>query len=190
MDNIQKIKKRLQKSEKTRRKNPFYFILMTTLTLISLTLGFLIYAHFDESGAFLFKAFGIKADFSALNSKVNGIVDDIFNFNILGQNGEDETVSAKTRYIPLGNDYYQMEDQRVLTIHKGTIVYISEDDLGDFVVISYENGVVGSYFALEEILVKRYDVLKKGEQVGSYSGSFKVIFSKNDKKITYEEALL
>ena len=59
-----------------------------------------------------------------------------------------------------------------------------------FVMITYENGVVASYYELFDPIVKTLDQLKAGDVIASYETKFKVLFQKGNQLISYEEALL
>ena len=187
MDELEIIKNRISKTKQN--KNKIYKIMMTLLLIASLGIGFLIYARLDPNGSLMKKAFNVNIDFNSLNDKVDDILDRMFNFNIVNNNDDDQLVSGEVGYISLGNDLYSLEDQRVLTLNKGLVSHVEKDNDSYFVIISYPNSVKATYFFIYDVIVKIGDELKKGDQIATYETSFKVLFFKGDKKITYEEAI-
>ena len=71
----------------------------------------------------------------------------------------------------------------------GVILGVYEDDEYYTVLVSYNNGVLASYSNLEEVIVKQYDTLDKGENFAFYNQEFKAVFKKNNNLITYNEAI-
>ncbi len=192
MDEIQQIQKKIdeKKHQKKRKKSPIFHFFMILFMILSLGIGFLIYARIDENGTFFNRIFHTNVNFTEMNQAISRVLDRMFNFNLFGGKKDDQTVSGTVQYIPLENDYYKAEDQRVLMLQDGIISYLDEDEEGTFVVVSYENGVNASYFGLFDPLVKVLDELDVGDQIASYETSFKVIFFKGNEKISYEEAQL
>ncbi len=192
MDEIQQIQKKIdeKKHQKKRKKSPVFHFFMILFMILSLGIGFLIYARIDENGTFFNRIFHTNVNFTEMNQAISRVLDRMFNFNLFGGKKDDQTVSGTVQYIPLENDYYKAEDQRVLMLQDGIISYLDQDEEGTFVVVSYENGVNASYFGLFDPLVKVLDELDVGDQIASYETSFKVIFFKGNEKISYEEAQL
>lgn len=192
MDEIKQIQQQIdeKKHRKKRKKSPVFHFFMILFMVLSLGIGFLIYARIDENGTFFNRIFHTNVNFSQMNQAISRVLDRMFNFNLFGGKKGDQSVSGTVSYIPLEDDYYKAEDQRVLMLQDGIISYIDQDDEGTFVVVSYENGVNASYFGLFDPLVKVLDELDVGDQIASYETSFKVIFFKGNEKISYEEAQL
>lgn len=192
MDEIKQIQQQIdeKKHRKKRKKSPVFHFFMILFMVLSLGIGFLIYARIDENGTFFNRIFHTNVNFSQMNQAISRVLDRMFNFNLFGGKKGDQPVSGTVSYIPLEDDYYKAEDQRVLMLQDGIISYIDQDDEGTFVVVSYENGVNASYFGLFDPLVKVLDELDVGDQIASYETSFKVIFFKGNEKISYEEAQL
>lgn len=185
MDDIETIKKRIENT--TYKKGSLYKIMMTILLVAALGIGFLIYARNDPEATVLNSVFGSSLNFHYLNENVDKTLDRMFNFNIVDNNDKDLPVSGSVNYISLGDDLYKCEDMQVKMLKKGIVSYIEKDTNSYFVVISYQNSIKASYFFLESLLVKVGDELKKGDTFANYENNFKVIFTKNNKKITYEE---
>lgn len=152
---------------------------MTILGLTSIVLGFLIYAKGNPNGT----VFGVKM--ASINAKTDDLFSNIFTLNIFGKK-EDEAVDASNMYTYLGNGKYKSEDSSIRCLNKGTVNHVEEDFM---IVISYDNGVVASYYGIDETLVKVNDRMKPNDILASYSESFYAVFLKDNNTITYEEAL-
>lgn len=179
MDEIEKIRKRLSKTEK-KSKGKLYTFFMSVFCLMSLTLGFLIYAKHNPNGS----VFGINL--ASINEKFNKTLGNIFTLNIFSKG--DKTVDASVKYFSLGDDLYNYDDESIPSLKEGTVTYTSKQDGKYFVLLAYDNGVTASYFNVSELLVKVQDRLKPGDIIGSYEDSFKVIFVRGESKVTYEDA--
>ena len=76
-------------------------------------------------------------------------------------------VHDNTYYQNTGIDYVAEKPFDVLAIDNGTVTNVKEDDnLGKIVEIKHENGLISSYQSLSEILVKKNDVITKGQLIG------------------------
>lgn len=182
MDIIRKIRNRLGKKDKV---NLFYRISCSILICISIILGFLIYAKKDEEATFLNENFNINVNFSKMNSWIN----DLFNFKKTSNN-EYFPVANNKIYLPIGKDLYQTDSNEIFMINKGIILGVNqESDASYTLLISYDNGVIASYFNIVTCLVKEYDQLQKGEIIGYYNESFKALFKKGDSLVNYEDAV-
>lgn len=190
MESIDKIKRRIEKQYNQKRIS-----LWRTLSLLcmifSMIMGFLIYAKKDENANFLKEHFNVEASFTNMNQNISSFLNSIFNFDIFkSSTGGDQMVDATVSYINEGNNLYSSEGNQVSMLKNGTILFTSSDNDGKIIITSYDNGVVATYFMLSSLEVKVYDYLKQGDIIGTYEGQFKVLFSKDNKLISYEEALL
>ncbi len=193
MDELEMIRKRIAepKKEKSHKRHPLYRLMMIILILTSFLLGFLIYARVDENGTFLNKIFHTNINFSSFNEKVNNIFDRMFNFNVFKNQGGDQTVNGNVMYLKTSDkDHYTCEDNNVRMLKRGVISYVDEVENSTFIMVTYENGVIASYFDLFDPLVKAADQLKCGDIIANYENSFKVIFQKEGSVISYEEAFM
>ena len=93
-------------------------------------------------------------------------------------------------YVQLEDDYYVYEDNRVVALKDGIVSYVEQKDGSYFVVVSYPNNVMSSYFDIINPIVNVNDHILKNSTIGEYENSFKVVFIKDNKKISYEEAIL
>ena len=70
----------------------------------------------------------------------------------------------------------------------GIVLGVYEKDYQKSILVSYSNGVLASYSLCEDVLVKQYDQLEKGDVLSSYTDNFKVLFRKDNKLVNYYEA--
>ncbi len=184
MDDVETIKRRIENP--INKKSSLFKIMITILLITALGIGFLIYARSDPNATLLNNLFGLNINFKQLNENVDNALERMFNFNVI-DNEDDAPVSGNINYINLGDDLYKSDDQQVKMLKKGLISHIEKDDNSYFVVVSYKDNIKASYFFLYDLTIKKGDELNKGDPIASYENSFKVIFSKNNKKISYEE---
>lgn len=190
MEELEEIQRRMENPTENKKKRSLaYKIMMSMMLIIVLALGFLIYARVDENGSFLNRIFHTEFNFTQLNTKVNRFLDNMFRFN-LKDDTDDLPVSGSIQYEALENNYYRTEDQSVRMLKRGVVSYIETKDNQSFIMITYENGVVASYFDLYDPLIKTLDQLKAGDIIANYETQFKVLFQKGKQLISYEEALL
>ena len=190
MDEIEEIQKRMEKGEtKKAKRSTAYKIMMSFLIVLALALGFLIYARVDENGSVLNNIFHSNISFTSFNAKINRFLDNMFRFN-LKDNQDDLPVGGSVTYGALEDNYYRSEDQSVRMLKRGVVSYMETKNQESFVMITYENGVVASYYELFDPIVKTLDQLKAGDVIASYETKFKVLFQKGNQLISYEEALL
>ncbi len=183
MDEIEEIQKRMEKGEtKKAKRSTAYKIMMSFLIVLALALGFLIYARVDENGSVLNNIFHSNISFTSFNAKINRFLDNMFRFNL--KDNQDD--------LPVGGSvtYEASEDQSVRMLKRGVVSYMETKNQESFVMITYENGVVASYYELFDPIVKTLDQLKAGDVIASYETKFKVLFQKGNQLISYEEALL
>ena len=190
MEELEEIQRRMENPTENKKKRSLtYKIMMSMMLIIVLALGFLIYARVDENGSFLNRIFHTEFNFTQLNTKVNRFLDNMFRFN-LKDDTDELPVSGSIQYEALENNYYRTEDQSVRMLKRGVVSYIETKDNQSFIMITYENGVVASYYELFDPIVKTLDQLKAGDVIASYETKFKVLFQKGNQLISYEEALL
>ena len=185
MEQVNQIKKRLNKEEKKSKIISFFTVF---LAFLSIALGCMIYMKKDQNGTFLKENFNIDVSFEPFNSKVNGIIDSLFKLE-LNKDKNEAPVSNNVYYIEKGNNLFETSDNGVNMLDGGVILGVYEDKELYTVLVSYNNGVLASYSNLEEVIVKQYDTLDKGDNFAFYNQEFKAVFKKNNNLITYNEAI-
>lgn len=174
------MKKINDSAKKKKSHNALYVFSLSVLLLIAITMGTLIYAKSNPSG----QIFGIS--FATINAKLENLTN-IFKPNISDKN--DQTVSTSPKYQKLGNNYYCYENDSVPALFDGIISNVSTQDDDYFVLVNYTNGVTAYYYELKEVLVKSNDTIKVNDIIGQYETKFKVIFTKNNNTIDYDQAI-
>ena len=70
----------------------------------------------------------------------------------------------------------------------GIVIFIGDKEgYGKTVIVQQENGVDVWYSNLEEINVKLYDYIKKGNLIGMVNQNLYLVFIKNGDVIDYKE---
>ena len=187
MMNIKQIRNRINKKDNKGKILSFLSLIMIILSII---LGGMIYMKKDENGKFLNENFGISVNFKTFNNKVNSLVNSLFKFEFENGNPSDQLVSNNVLYIPLENNMFISEDTSISMLHDGVILGVYQENENYSLLVSYNNGVIASYSSLNEVIVKQYDELSKGDEFASYEDSFKVLFKKDGKLISYNEAIV
>ena len=187
MSELEIIKKRIE-SNKENKKSKLYKLTMTLFIILSLGIGFLIYARIDPNASALNKLLNTNYNFNALNSNIDKFINGMFNFNVFDDDSLE--VDGDVMYVQLEDDYYVYEDNRVVALKDGIVSYVEQKDGLYFVVVSYPNNVMASYFDIINPIVNVNDHILKKSTIGEYENSFKVVFIKDNKKISYEEAIL
>lgn len=83
--------------------------------------------------------------------------------------------------LTVSNDYL------IPNIYEGIIVFIGEKEgYGKTIIVESENISIW-YCNLDEINVKMYDYIKKGELLGSVSNNLYLVFSKDGEFVDYKE---
>ena len=173
--------------------NKFFLFIKGILLIAVLILGFLIYARNDANASFINSVFHTNISFTKMNETIDLYISNLLsNFNIFtfNNNQEDETVNKEIEYIKLEENYYFTNANYVKCLTKGKVVKVDENIDTFSVTIFYKNEVTACYYDLLETFVKYQDEVNIDTFIGTYNAKFKVLFEKNGKLITYEEALL
>ena len=194
MDNITKIKKSLKRRHielkdealKINKKSNLYKICMLFMTVYALFVGFAIYAKNDVNGIYLNSVLKTNFNFKEFNETINDFLDLRI---IKDKNNGDMVVSGSTNYIDLGNDYYMSDGNLAISLDDGVVSYVNGKDDSYMVIIEYDNGVIDTYYDLVEVNVFSNDRVYSNDIIGSYNEKVRIIFIKNDMKVSYEDAI-
>lgn len=169
----------VKKNKKSNHKGVFTFF-MSMMALVSLVLGFLIFARSNPNGT----VFGIKM--ADVNNAVSRLFSNMFSFNIFKSNDKTTQVDTQVSYISLGEGKFISDDGSVRSLYNGTVNYVEKVEEDNYlVVMSYDNGIVASYYNLTDIMIKNNDRLKSNDIIGNYETSFNAVFMKDDQVIPY-----
>ena len=188
MDKIEKIRNRINNKEvnKTKKSKLLSFV-NCCLFLSFLGVGILTYCKVDENATLVNGMFDTDFSFVEMNNSIDTFLDNLFNNKEI----EEEVVSFENEYRDIGNNNYQTDDKVVNMIHDGKVVSVNyHTEYKYFIVIQYENGVVGMYTHIDETTICVDQKLNKNEIIGTYQGEFfNCIFKKGQDVIKYSDAI-
>ncbi|MFV0394948.1 MAG: M23 family metallopeptidase [Coprobacillaceae bacterium] len=103
---------------------------------------------------------------------------------------EDLKVSSDVMYTHVEDDYYKNNSNEVINFEKGKVIYTgTQEEMGSYIVVLFENDVQVTYSGLQEIFVSLYDTVDQGMVVGTYNEKFTLLFERLGKEISYETYL-
>lgn len=201
MEELEKIKNRIQNrrnsskevdveviemERKYSKPSKLYKVSMLCLVIMALFLSLAVYAKKDENGKFMKDTFGININFASFNKTMNKLI----NFRIVDSitNG-DIPVSNVPNYVHLGDDLYVNGSSEVKSIDDGVVTYIYSDETGYLVIVENDSGFRSVYSNLVEVSVKVNDRVYFDSIIGVVEEKVKIVFSKDNEKITYEQVL-
>ena len=171
--------------KKYSKPSKLYKIVMFTLVIMALFLSIAVYAKKDENGSFLKNTFGIDINFVSFNKTMNSLLD----FRVVDTITDDAPVSNVPNYIHMGEDIYVNGGSEVTSIDDGVVTYVAKDDYGYLVIIENDSGFRSVYSNLVDIGVKVNDRIYFDSVIGVVEEEVKIVFSKDNQKITYEQVL-
>ena len=200
MKELEKIKNRIQSRrgssqevvidiEEVERKyskpSKIYKIVMALMVLMAMFLSVAVYAKKDQNGVFLREKLGINVNFSAFNKTINKML----NFRTIENIANTSPVSNVPNYIHMGDDIYINGSSEVTSIDDGVVTYIHSDEFGYLVIVEHDSGFRSVYSNLSDVSVKINDRIYFESIIGVVEEQVKIVFSKDNKKITYEQVL-
>lgn len=103
---------------------------------------------------------------------------------------DDIAVNGGVEYTHLKDEYYTNNTNEVINLKKGKVIYTgSEELIGSYVVVLFENDVQVTYSKMQETFVKLYDTVDQGMVLGTYNEKVALEFEYLGKKISYETFL-
>lgn len=103
---------------------------------------------------------------------------------------EDIPVNAAVTYMHVEGNYYKNSSNEVINFEKGKVIYTgSQEEMGSYVVVLFENDVQVTYSGLQEIFVSLYDTVEQGMVIGTYNEKVILLFERLGKDISYETYL-
>ena len=201
MEELEKIKNRIQNRRNNSKEvdvevvemerlytkpSKFYKFIMFALVIMALFLSIAVYAKKDENGNFLKDKFGINVNFASFNKTMNKLINfRVFNTVVTG----DATVSNVPNYVHLGEDIYINGGSEITSIDDGVVTYVYSDETGYLVIVENDSGFRSVYSNLVDVSVKINDRVYFDSVIGVVNEEVKIVFSKNNEKITYEQVL-
>lgn len=188
MSDIEEVRKRLQKrkgNHKSLNDNSFKKIYNGMIRLMVLLLVGLSIVTYTK----VFPDTNIKEYIlNDQNYKVftNWVASTFLNF--LPNN--DITVSGGVEYTHLDDKYYSNNTNEVINFKNGKVIYTgSQEMIGNYVVVLFDNDVQVTYSNMQDVFVKLYDTVEQGMVLGTYNEKVALEFERLGKKITYETFL-
>lgn len=186
-----------EKNEESFFKRFMFSNLIKALIIIVIFLGSLIYIRQSDDNKALFKKFvyNNSLSFAKIYNLYNKYLGDFIPFK---NSKEDETkvvTDEKITYqnITKENEGYMLSvanDYAVASIKSGIVIEKKEDEkYNTMIKVQDKEGLVITYGMLDDIDVKLYDYVKKGEILGNVKGKLYLIFEKDDKYLSYEKYL-
>ena len=171
--------------KKYSKPSKLYKISMFALVIMALFLSVAVYAKKDENGKFLKDTLGIDVNFTSFNKTINNLL----NFRAVDAIVDDIPVSNVPNYVHMGEDVYVNGGSEVTSIDDGVVTYVASDDYGYLVIIENDSGFRSVYSNLVDVGVKVNDRVYFDSIIGVVEEEVKIVFSKNNEKITYEQVL-
>jgi murein DD-endopeptidase MepM/ murein hydrolase activator NlpD len=172
--------------QKYSKPSKIYKLSMSILIVLALFLSVAVYAKKDENGKFVNETFGININFASFNKTMN----ELLNFRVVDVmvNG-DQAVSNVPSYVHMGEDFYSNGSSEVTSIDDGVVTYVYSDETGCLVIIENDSGFRSVYSNLLDVSVKVNDRVYFDSVIGVVEEKVKIVFSKDDKKLTYEQVV-
>lgn len=192
-------KKNKQKNNKENSMiSKFLFqVLIKSLVVIIIFIGTLIYIKKDEKNKDNIKkiVYQNSLSFAKIYSVYKKYLGDVIPFKNNFNDNTKKVSSEKITYKSIkkeGNGYILKvaEDYAVTSIKTGIIIEVKKDDkYGTLIKIQDKDGLNITYGYLDNIDVKLYDYVDKGQIIGVSNNKLYLVFEKNNKYISYEEYL-
>lgn len=99
------------------------------------------------------------------------------------------TVSLTTHYSLQEDHFYDAENQQVISIDDGIVIYTDKQDSGYLILVKQDNDVLVTYGAMSEVHVNENDRILKGQILGLCQEAVYLDFSLNGITIDFDEAL-
>lgn len=201
-NNFDLYKKKLKQEKGNEDKNGFmrkflFTIFIKSLIVIVLFLAALIYIRQNDNNKEKFKnaVYNNSLSFAKIYNVYNKYLGDALPFKNIFKDNTKVVSNDKLSYseIKKENDGYMLtvsSDYMVTAIKSGIVIEQKKNETyGNIIKIQDKNGLNITYGCLEEVSVKLYDYVEKGELLGKTNQKLYLIFEKDGKYLSYEEYL-
>lgn len=190
-----------KKKKKDKDGNTLYKLLFSalikSLIVVIIFLASLIYIKQSDVNKEKFEKVVYKnsLSFAKIYSVYKKYLGDVIPFKNIFKNNTKVVSNEKITYEKIekqGNGYVlSVSDEYVVSSIKGGIITeVKKDDKNlNIIKIQDENGLNISYGYLQELNVKLYDYVEKGEILGKCDKKLYLIFEKDEKYLSYEKYL-
>jgi len=167
-------------------KNVFFDVMSFFGFIYCVFFSIVIYTHLDVNGALVSPFAGNNTNFASFNKTIDDFFLNFFRFN---NSSDDKAVSEEINYFQVDEHTFTTEDQQIKMLGDGLITYkVLEQNHTYSIIVNY-GAVTATYFQVTNPSVDIEDHLLAGEKIGDYDESFQVYFQKDQKYITYIEAI-
>lgn len=190
-------KEKKKEEDESLFKKLIFSSIIKTLLVIVVFLGSLIYIRQSDNKKEMFKklVYTNSLSFAKIYNLYNKYLGDVIPFK---NTKKDDTKIVSDEKISYSNiikekDGYILEvsqNYSVPSIKSGIVIESKTDDTyGNIIKIQDKNSLVITYGNLENLNIKLYDYVEKGEILGTCNNKLYIMFMKDDKALSYEEYL-
>ncbi len=201
-DTTELFKKRMKKKkDEDVPNNPFYkfgfTLIIKTLIVGVLFLSSLIYVRQSDKNSEQFKkvVYQNSISFAKIYNTYQKYLGDVVPFKNIFKDNTKVVSGERITYesIKKENDGFMLEvasDYAVPVIKGGIVVEVKNNETyHNLIKTQDKNGLNVTYGMLDDVNVKLYDYVEKGELLGRVEKKLYLIFEKDDKYLSYEEYL-
>ena len=192
---------KLNKKNEDTKKNYLYKFLFTTavkiLIVTILFLSSLIYIKQSDKNKEKYKNFvyNNSLSFAKIYSIYNQYLGDVVPFKNIFKDNTKQVSNEKIKYEKIekeGDGYLLtvLSEYPVSSVQSGIIIKsVSSDKYNNLITIQDKNGLNITYGYLDNLNVKLYDYVEKGEILGTANKKLYMVFQKDNEFLSYEKYL-
>lgn len=192
---------KLNKKNEDTKKNYLYKFLFTTavkiLIVTILFLSSLIYIKQSDKNKEKYKNFvyNNSLSFAKIYSIYNQYLGDVVPFKNIFKDNTKQVSTEKITYEKIekeGDGYLLtvLSEYPVSSVQSGIIIKsVSSDKYNNLITIQDKNGLNITYGYLDNLNVKLYDYVEKGEILGTANKKLYMVFQKDNEFLSYEKYL-
>ena len=193
-----KLKKEKKDDDNKSTLSKFLFtILIKSLIVVLLFLSSMIFIRQNDKNKKIFKekVYNNSLSFAKIYNLYSKYLGDALPFKDTIKDDTKKVSNEKITYSSIkkeGDDYLLVvpSNYTLQSIKSGIVIEVKKDDkYKNIVKIQDKSGVNITYKNLNEVEVKLYDYVEKGEILGSASGKLYINFEKDGKYLSYEKYL-
>lgn len=193
-----KLKKEKKDDDNKSTLSKFLFtILIKSLIVVLLFLSSMIFIRQNDKNKKIFKekVYNNSLSFAKIYNLYSKYLGDALPFKDTIKDGTKKVSNEKITYSSIkkeGDDYLLAvpSNYTLQSIKSGIVIEVKKDDkYKNIVKIQDKSGVNITYKNLNEVEVKLYDYVEKGEILGSTSDKLYINFEKDGKYLSYEKYL-
>ena len=193
-----KLKKEKKDDDNKNTLSKFLFtILIKSLRVVLLFLSSMIFIRQNDKNKKIFKekVYNNSLSFAKIYNLYSKYLGDALPFKDTIKDDTKKVSNEKITYSSIkkeGDDYLLVvpSNYTLQSIKSGIVIEVKKDDkYKNIVKIQDKSGVNITYKNLNEVEVKLYDYVEKGEILGSVSNKLYINFEKDGKYLSYEKYL-